>query len=76
MRERVVRLLRMIFVEPDEVAKCNRKSHFLIRIERIKTNRIFEASNDQGKTEGIKSRLQQLQIIRETREFTLLFHSN
>jgi len=62
-REREVRLLRMIVVKPDKVAEGNRKFHFLISIERIESDGIFEAGNDQRKTERIKARLQQLQVI-------------
>src|ERR1700730_15549450 len=69
-------LLRMIFVKFDEIAERDRKFHLLIGIEGIESNRIFETSNDQSKTEGIKARLQKLQIIRETRELSLLFQSN
>jgi len=66
----------MIVVKAYEIAERDRKSHLLIGIEGIEPDRIFETSNDQSKTERIKARLQKLQIIRETRELSLLFERN
>ena len=69
-------LLRMIFVKPHEIAERHWKFHVLIGIKWIEADRIFEASHDQCKTKRIKARLQQLQIIRETRKLALLLLRN
>jgi hypothetical protein len=66
----------MILVKSYEIAERDRKSHFLIRVEGIEAGRVFETGNDQGKTEGIQTGLQQLQIIREASKLSLLFQRN
>jgi hypothetical protein len=46
------------FRKADEIAELDRKSHLLIRVEGTEPDRVLKPSDDQSKTERIKTRLQ------------------
>ena len=45
----------MTIVEFDEITKCNRNSHILRRIKRVKADDVLESRNDQSKTQRVES---------------------
>src|ERR1700678_768749 len=67
-----IRLLLMILVQLDEVAKGHRKLHVLDGIERVEAERVLETRHDQRKAERVETGLEQLQTVGQLRQFPLL----
>src|SRR5579862_8135687 len=65
-------LLAVVFVQLDEVAERDGKSDRFGRIEGVKAERILQPCHDEREAQGIQSRLQQPQIVRQRRELAVL----
>jgi hypothetical protein len=48
-------LLGMIFVQSDEVAKCDGELHFLGHIELVEPKRLPQTHNDERKTKRVQT---------------------
>src|SRR3954470_1818046 len=59
--------LRGIFVERDEITDGNGKESVLGSTERVYSQGIFKASDDNCEAQGIETRLQKRQIVSEWR---------
>ena len=53
----------MRLVQIDEIAKCDREFDLLVRVKWIEAERIFQACNDERKTQRVEARIQKLQPI-------------
>jgi len=62
----------MILIQGDKIPKCHRKPNVICAVEWVKPQLLLKSGNDQCKTERVKTRLQKLQIIGQSREFPFL----
>jgi hypothetical protein len=66
----------MILVEFDEIAESDGEFHFVGNIERIESERLLQTHHNQSKAQRIEARIQQLELIGQSRELSLLLDGN
>src|ERR1700722_3913872 len=65
-------LLGVIFVQFYEVAECDGKFDFLGRVERVESQAVLQAYDNQRETKRVEPRIEKPQIIREGRHLPSL----
>src|SRR5439155_5939925 len=65
-----------VFIEPDEVAQCDRIGHLVRLGERIAAQCFFETSHEDRDAKRIEPRIEQYQVIRQRRQTLLVILCN